>query len=90
MVINWSQPSTWRGVVMGLCGVVALGLGLPVIRELLAATSVDQISMAAAKGAALASLFSVIGQSVSGLIGTLFSDPTAPPPPPSPPPRETP
>ena len=72
--INFSQPSTWRGIVMALAGCAGLYLMAPEIAALSASSTIEQVQFFLAKTTALATGIGLVGQTISGLIGTIFSD----------------
>ena len=72
--INLSERSTWRGMVRIVAGSVGLCLLVPVAIEIAQATSPDQIKFALTKATAFASASGLVGETITGLIGFLFSD----------------
>lgn len=72
--IDFSQSSTWRGIVMALAGCVGLYLMAPDIVALSASSTTEQVQFFLAKTTALATSIGLVGQTISGLIGTIFSD----------------
>lgn len=72
--IDIKERSTWRGAVMAVTGLFALGFLAPTIFEMFGATSQEHLQLLILKSTAIASAIGLAGQTASGLIGTLFSD----------------
>lgn len=72
--INLSERSTWRGAVRIVAGSIGLCLLVPVVIEIANATSPEQIKFALTKATAFASAPGLVGETISGIIGFLFSD----------------
>jgi hypothetical protein len=72
--VDFTQPSTWRGIVMAASGVVGLYFIGPEIAALSASSTPDQVQFFLSKTTALASAIGLAGQTASGLIGTIFND----------------
>ncbi|MBK7544098.1 MAG: hypothetical protein IPI57_20670 [Candidatus Competibacteraceae bacterium] len=72
--VDFTQPSTWRGVVMAVTGIAGLYYIGPEISALSASSTPDQVQFFLSKTTALASAIGLAGQTASGLIGTIFSD----------------
>lgn len=72
--IDIKERSTWRGIIMVVTGIIALGFLAPIIFEMFNATSQEHLQLLIMKSTAIASAIGLIGQTVSGLIGTLFAD----------------
>ena len=72
--IDLKERSTWRGIAM----VIAGGFGMyyigPEIAALSAATTTEQVQFLTLKSTAVATAVGLAGQTVSGLIGIIFSD----------------
>ena len=72
--IDMKERSTWRGIAM----VIAGGFGMyyigPEIAALSAATTTEQVQFLTLKSTAVATAVGLAGQTVSGLIGIIFSD----------------
>lgn len=72
--IDLKERSTWRGIAM----VIAGGFGMyyigPEIAALSAATTAEQVQFLTLKSTAVATAVGLAGQTVSGLIGIIFSD----------------
>lgn len=72
--VDFTQPSTWRGIVMVASGIAGLYFIGPEIVALSASSTPDQVQFFLSKATALASAIGLAGQTASGLIGTIFSD----------------
>lgn len=72
--IDIKERSTWRGIVMALTGLIALGCLAPTIFEMFGATSQEHLQLLILKSTAITSAIGLAGQTASGLIGTLFTD----------------
>lgn len=72
--IDWSEKSTWRGAAMFVAGTIGFVLLVPVVIEIFNATSSEQVKFALEKSTAIAGACMSVGQTVSGLIGIIFSD----------------
>lgn len=74
ITIDLSERSTWRGAAMAVAGAGGLYLIVPEIMAISQAESSAQLGFALEKVTALASGIGLAGQTVSGLIGVMFSD----------------
>lgn len=72
--IDFTQPSTWRGAVNAVAGVIAICLIFPQVLAIIRATGADQVQLAVTKSIAFGSVFMAMSQIASGLIGFLFHD----------------
>lgn len=72
--INLSERSTWRGIVMAITGLFALGFIVPIIFEMLESTTNEHLQFLALKSTIIGSAIGLIGSTLSGLIGILFAD----------------
>lgn len=72
--VDFSQPSTWRGIAMAGAGIAGGWYMLPEIQSLSSASTPDQVQFFLSKTTALATAIGLFGQTVSGLIGILFND----------------
>ena len=72
--INLSERSTWRGIVMAITGLFALGFIVPIILSMFDATTTEHLQFLALKSTVIGSAISLTGSTLSGLIGILFAD----------------
>lgn len=72
--IDIKERSTWRGIVMAITGLLALGFLLPIIVEMFDATTTEHLQFLGLKSTIIGAAIGLTGQTVSGLIGLIFSD----------------
>lgn len=72
--IDIKERSTWRGIVMAITGLLALGFLLPIIVEMFDATTTEHLQFLGLKSTIIGTAIGLTGQTVSGLIGLIFSD----------------
>lgn len=72
--IDIKERSTWRGIVMAVTGLLALGFLLPIIVEMFDATTTEHLQFLGLKSTIIGAAIGLTGQTVSGLIGIIFSD----------------
>lgn len=72
--INLSERSTWRGIVMAITGLFALGLITPIIFDMFEATTTEHLQFLGLKSTIIGAAIGLAGQTVSGLIGIVFGD----------------
>lgn len=72
--INLSERSTWRGIVMAITSLFALGFIVPIIFSMFDATTTEHLQFLALKSTIIGSAIGLTGSTLSGLIGILFAD----------------
>ncbi len=72
--VDFRECSTWRGVVMAVTGLTALGLILPIIYYMYGATTTEHLQFLALKSTTIGAAIGLAGSTISGLIGVIFSD----------------
>lgn len=72
--IDIKERSTWRGIVMVVTGLSALGFLSPIIVEMFNATTTEHLQFLGLKSTIIGAAIGLTGQTVSGLIGIIFSD----------------
>lgn len=72
--IDIKERSTWRGIVMAVTGLLALGFLLPIIVEMFDATTTEHLQFLGLKSTIIGAAIGLTGQTVSGLIGIIFND----------------
>lgn len=72
--IDFKERSTWRGIIMAITGLLALSLILPIIVEMFNATTTEHLQFLGLKSTIIGAAIGLTGQTVSGLIGLIFSD----------------
>lgn len=72
--VDFSQPSTWRGIAMAGAGFAGLWYLLPEINAIYEAVTNEQLQFHGKKIETLAMAIGLAGQTISGLVGVLFND----------------
>lgn len=72
--VDFRERSTWRGIVMAVTGLLALGLISPIIVEMFNATTTEHLQFLGLKSTIIGAAIGLTGQTASGLIGIVFSD----------------
>lgn len=72
--VDFRERSTWRGIVMVVTGLTALGFILPIIYYMYGATTIEHLQFLALKSTTIGAAIGLTGSTISGLIGVIFSD----------------
>lgn len=72
--IDFSEPSTWRGLIDIVCGGIGIYMLVPIVFAMMDANTTEQLQFLAFKSVTIASAIGLTGQTIRGFVGTLFSD----------------